>query len=82
MSGNLCRSTSCIPIVEVVLEPHLTVVQVADERQFDRIAGEFARPAQGKLPIRAIVREISLMTGREGIWVVHTNFALGEGDCP
>ena len=59
--------------------PHLTVVQVADDRQFDRIAGEFARGAQGKLPIRATVREISLMTGREGIWVVHTNFALGEG---
>jgi 2'-5' RNA ligase len=57
--------------------PHLTVAQLADERQLDRIADQFARDSQGKLPIRATASEIALMEKRVGSWQARTTLALG-----
>jgi 2'-5' RNA ligase len=57
--------------------PHLTIAQLADERQLDGIADQFARASRGKLPIRATASEISLMEKRAGIWRARTTLALG-----
>jgi 2'-5' RNA ligase len=57
--------------------PHLTVAELADERQLDRIAVQFARASQGKLPIRAIASGIALMEKQAGSWQLRTTFALG-----
>jgi 2'-5' RNA ligase len=56
--------------------PHLTVAQLADERQLDRIADQFARDSQGKLPIRATASEIALMEKRTRCWRARTTLAL------
>jgi len=56
--------------------PHLTVAQLADERQLDRIADQFARDSQGKLPIRATASEIALMEKRTRSWQARTTLAL------
>jgi len=57
--------------------PHLTVAQLADERQLDHIADQFARASQGKLPIRATASEIALVEKRAGSWQARTTLALG-----
>jgi 2'-5' RNA ligase len=57
--------------------PHLTVAQLTDERQLDRIADQFARASRGKLPIRGTASEITLMEKRTGSWQVRTTLALG-----
>jgi hypothetical protein len=56
--------------------PHITVAQVTDELQLEPIAAEFARVAEGKLPICATASEIALMDTRAGRWQVRTAFAL------
>jgi 2'-5' RNA ligase len=58
------------------IAPHLTVAQLADERQLEPIAVEFGRAAEGKLPIRAAVSEVALMDTRTGYWQVLTALAL------
>jgi hypothetical protein len=59
------------------LLPHLTVAELADERQLDRIAVQFARASQGKLPIRATARGVALMEKRAESWQLGTSLALG-----
>jgi 2'-5' RNA ligase len=56
--------------------PHLTVADLTDGRQFDRVAEEFARASQGKLPIRATAREAALMERRAGNWQLRTALPL------
>ena len=56
--------------------PHLTVAPLADEQQMERVAVEFARAAEGKLPIRATASEIALMDTLAGSWRVRARFPL------
>ena len=56
--------------------PHLSVAWVADERQLDRVADDFAQAAQGRLPIRATAAEVTLMEKRSGHWLVRAKFGL------
>jgi 2'-5' RNA ligase len=58
--------------------PHLSVAdRCSDERQLDNIAVDFAQASQGKLPICAIARKVTLMDTRSGRWEVRANFRLG-----
>jgi 2'-5' RNA ligase len=59
-----------------IIVPHLTVAQVTDEQQFERIDAEFGLAAEGKLPLRATASEIALMDTRAGSWQVRAPFAL------
>jgi 2'-5' RNA ligase len=57
---------------------HLSVAdRCSDERQLDNIAVDFAQASQGKLPICAIARKVTLMDTRSGRWEVRANFRLG-----
>ena len=56
--------------------PHLTVAQLADERQAEQMAVEFARASRGQLPIHAMATEIALMDPLTGSWQVRATFAL------
>jgi hypothetical protein len=57
--------------------PHLSVAQLADEMQLERIAGEFAPVAQAVMPITATANEIALIDNRMGRWHIRATFALG-----
>jgi 2'-5' RNA ligase len=57
--------------------PHLSVANLADGQQLERIAGEFARAARQKLPIGATAAEIALMDNRSGRWQIRATFRLG-----
>jgi 2'-5' RNA ligase len=57
--------------------PHLTVGQLADERQLDLVAAELARASEGKLPIIAAVAEMALLDTISGRWEVRATFKLG-----
>ena len=56
--------------------PHLTVAQVADPQQLEKIAADFERVARDLLPIQASVREIALLDNESGTWRVRRRFAL------
>jgi 2'-5' RNA ligase len=56
--------------------PHLCLAWVSDEHKLDRIADDFARASQGRLPIRGTAAEVALMEKRSGRWFVRTTFAL------
>ncbi|MFL5268052.1 MAG: 2'-5' RNA ligase family protein [Stellaceae bacterium] len=58
------------------ITPHLTVAQLADEQQLERIAVEFARASERGLPIHATASEIALMDTLEGSWQVRATFTL------
>ena len=57
--------------------PHLSVAQLADETQLERIAGDFALAAREALPIVATAGEITLIDNRLGHWQVRATFPLG-----
>jgi 2'-5' RNA ligase len=58
--------------------PHLSVARVTDEAQLTTIADDFAKAAQGKLPIHAIAYKVALMEKRSGRWSVRAMFSLGS----
>jgi hypothetical protein len=58
--------------------PHLSIANVEDERELDRIAGQFTRACEGVLPIKATVNEVSLLEQREQRWMVRATFRLGS----
>ena len=58
--------------------PHLTVAQIADQRQLDAIAVEFERTAARQLPVQTSVAEVALMENEQGRWQVRTTFQLGR----
>ena len=58
--------------------PHLTVAQVADQRQLDAIAVEVERMAAGQLPVQGSVAAVTLMESKQERWQVHTTFQLGR----
>jgi 2'-5' RNA ligase len=57
--------------------PHLSIAWLADEVLLTEVADDFARAAEGKLPIRATASEIALMDNRSGRWKVEASFSLG-----
>jgi 2'-5' RNA ligase len=57
--------------------PHLTVAQLADERQLDLVAAELSRASEGKLPIIAAASEMALLDTISGRWEVRATFKLG-----
>lgn len=57
--------------------PHLTVAQLANERELDRVAEEFAKASLGKLPIHAAATEVALMDNKSGRWQVRASLGLG-----
>jgi hypothetical protein len=58
--------------------PHLSVAQLQDEQQLDRINDEFVRAADGKLPIHATATDVALMDNSSGRWRVRATFGLGR----
>jgi 2'-5' RNA ligase len=58
--------------------PHLSIARLADEVRLTEVADDFARAAEGKLPIRATASEIALMDNRSGRWKVEASFSLGR----
>jgi hypothetical protein len=57
--------------------PHLSVAQISDVRQLDRVAAEFAAAARQMLPMLATAGEIALIDNRLGHWQVRATFPLG-----
>ena len=58
--------------------PHLTVAMVEDGQALEPIASEFAQAAAGRLPIRAVVGEVTLFENTTGRWRPAAVFALGR----
>lgn len=58
--------------------PHLTVAQVQNEYELDRIAEDFAMAAIGMLPITASAVDVALMDNRSGDWQIHDVCAIGR----
>jgi hypothetical protein len=57
--------------------PHLSVANVANQRELDRIAAEFALASKAVLPISASVSLVTLLERRGQRWIVRTTFRLG-----
>jgi 2'-5' RNA ligase len=58
--------------------PHLSVANMADEQQLDRVAEAFAQAAQRKLPIGATAKEVALIDNRSGRWRICATLGLGR----
>jgi 2'-5' RNA ligase len=58
--------------------PHLSVANLADEQQLDRIADEFARASHRILPIGATAAEVALMDNDSGRWQIRATLSLGR----
>jgi 2'-5' RNA ligase len=58
--------------------PHLTVAQVQNEDDLDRIAEDFAVAARGMLPIAASAVGVAFMDNRAGSWQIRDVYALGR----
>jgi 2'-5' RNA ligase len=56
--------------------PHLTVAQLADERQLERVADQFAQASQTMLPFHATAAEVTLMDNQSGRWQTRSTFRL------
>jgi 2'-5' RNA ligase len=56
--------------------PHLTIAHAADARELESIAADFARHAQGRLPIKSTVKEIVLIDNEAGRWQPGHRFPL------
>jgi len=52
------------------------VAWVKDEQQLDRIADDFAKASQGKLPISATAAQVALMEKRSDHWFIRATFKL------
>jgi len=57
--------------------PHLTVADVGNSQLLDEIAAEFETEANGRMPIRASVREVCLIDNESGRWMTRQSFRLG-----
>jgi 2'-5' RNA ligase len=55
--------------------PHLSVAQLEDTAQLERIAAEFEQTA--RLPVNAEAHDVTLMDTASGRWEVRTGFRLG-----
>ena len=59
--------------------PHLSVANVADERELDRVADDFAQASAAVLPINATATDVALMDNSSGCWQVRATFELAGG---
>ncbi len=57
--------------------PHLTVAQPDLSGELEGIAQTFAAASEGKLPIRALARQVWLMDNQNGMWEKRLAFRLG-----
>ncbi len=57
--------------------PHLTVAQVDDSEQLEKIAADFAQQATERLPIQASINQIALLDNESGLWRIRQEFYLG-----
>jgi 2'-5' RNA ligase len=62
--------------------PHLSVANLSDEQELDRIAEEFALAARRMLPISATATQVALMDTRSGRWQVRATLELGSVQDP
>ncbi len=58
--------------------PHLTIAHGADSEQLDSIAADFERQADGRLPIRSTVKEVTLLDNQSGRWQARHRFSLTQ----
>ncbi len=58
--------------------PHLTIAQGGDAQQLDSIAADFERQADGRLPIRSAVNEVTLLDNQSGRWQPRHRFPLTQ----
>jgi len=56
--------------------PHLTVAEAKSEILIERIGWQFARTCDGKLPIKAVAKEVWLLDNKPGTWTKRTSFSL------
>jgi 2'-5' RNA ligase len=56
--------------------PHLSVAAVGNEQRLASIADDFAKTAEGKLPIHATATRVVLMEKRSGRWLTRATFEL------
>ena len=59
--------------------PHLTVAEVSDLQQMDKITADFHEAAKDKLPIYTRVDTVSLMDNSSGYWQTRVQFSLRPG---
>ncbi len=60
--------------------PHLTVAEVDDKNNLDKILQAFTVEAGSALPIRAQVTEVQFMDNRKGVWETREEFPLLDTD--
>ena len=58
--------------------PHLTIAQGKDSPQLDSIAADFERQANGRLPVRSTVSEVTLLDNLSGHWEARQRFLLAR----
>ena len=58
--------------------PHLTIAHGGDSPQLDSIASDFERRANGRLPIRLTVKEVTLLDNLNGRWQARHRFPLSQ----
>ena len=56
--------------------PHLTIAQISDSQQLDKIAYDFQKAALDKLPILVRVNMVSLLENSSGYWRELAQFQL------
>jgi len=56
--------------------PHLTIAQVEDPQQLEKIGDEFACASRGNLPIHSRVEKVWLVQKQRGWWQLRCSFAL------
>lgn len=62
--------------------PHLTIAQVADLQQLDKIRDEFKRASKERLPLQSHAEKVWLMQKREGRWKLSTSFTFDVASGP
>jgi 2'-5' RNA ligase len=58
--------------------PHLTIAHAGDAPELDRIAADFVRHAQARLPFKSTVQEIVLIDNEAGRWQPRHRFPLRQ----
>ena len=58
--------------------PHLTVAHATDQSRLEEIEAEFLQKANGRWPIHAMIREVTLIEKREGQWRTQMLFPLAR----
>jgi len=59
--------------------PHLTIAQVGDSQELDKISDGFDRASRGRLPIHSSAEKVWLMEKEEGKWKPRLSFAFNIG---